>query len=169
MAANGAVVRTVALARRTRILGKLTPAGDAANLTVRALDSADDGISRAVTALVGADGSYQLPVDPGRVYRLFVEPPADRRLPRVPLVPVRARTTDVNDQQALPRRLSVQGTTRGADGMTMGGVNLQIFCVGAAPDCIDTLAPDISNTPPIDETTSASDGKYQLYVPDPGS
>ena len=164
---QAAVSRTVTLARRSRILGQLTPVEVASGLNVRGLDSGEDGIRRVVTATVGADGHYQLPVDPGRVYRLFVDPPPDRRVPRVALTPVRARATDLSDVQKLPRRLSVSGHTRsGADAVS--GVVLQVFCLGAAPDCIDPAAADVSNTLPVDETVSGADGSYQLYVPDPG-
>ena len=45
---------------------------------------------------------------------------------------------------------------------------IQVFCLGSAPTCIDPESPDITSTPPIDETVSGSDGRYQLYVPDPG-
>jgi hypothetical protein len=167
------VTQTVTLARRSRILGRLVPPEASRDLTVRGLDMGEDGVRRAVTAAVDADGRYQLPVDPGRVYRLFVEPAPGRKIPRIPLVPVRARVTDVTDEQRLPAGLPVSGrvldtTTGVADVQGLAGVVIQIFCLGSAPDCIDRSSPDISNTPPIDETVSGADGSYLLHVPDPG-
>jgi hypothetical protein len=167
------VTQTVTLARRSRILGRLVPPEASAGLTVRGLDLGQDGVRRGVTAVVGADGRYELPVDPDRVYRLFVEPAPARRIPRIPLVPVRARATDVTDEQRLPPGLPISGrvvdTTTGVEAIQgLSGVVIQIFCLGSAPDCIDKTSPDISNTPPIDETVSGADGSYLLHVPDPG-
>ena len=152
--------------KRARILGRLTPTDMAAGLTVQALDAGGDGFRRSVLVVVKPDGSYEIPADPGRLYRLFVEPTPDRRVPRIPLIPVRARATDLSDEQRLPRKLTVRGSALG-DGMPIPGAVIQVFCVGNAPDCLDPEFPDVSNTPPIDETVSGPDGKYELYVPEP--
>ncbi len=165
--AAAATGRTVTLGRRTRLLGRLTPAAVAAGLIVKAVDTGEDGAGRTVTTTVGGDGRYQLPTDPDRVYRLFIEPPADRRVPRIPLEPVRARSSDLTLDRALPGRLSLSGAAL-ENGVAAAGVVIQVFCVGSAPTCIDPEAPDITSTPPIDETSSGPDGRYQLYVPDPG-
>jgi hypothetical protein len=162
------VTQTITLSRRSRILGRLLPAERSRDLTVRGLDMGADGVRRAVTAVVDAEGRYQLPVDPDRVYRLFVEPAPARQMPRVPLAAVRSRATDVSDEQRLPPGLAVKGTALDTMGLMVPGVVVQIFCVGAAPDCIDSDSPDISNTPPIDETVTGPDGSYLLHVPDPG-
>ena len=159
--------RTVVLGRRSRLTGRLSPQGMAAGLVVKAVDSGEDGAGRTVTAVVGADGRYEVPTDPGRVYRLFIEPPADRRVPRIPLEPFRARATDVTMERALPARLGLSGAAL-ENGNPAGGVVIQVFCLGAAPTCIDPESPDITSTPPIDETVSTPDGRYQLWLPDPG-
>jgi hypothetical protein len=161
------VTRTAVLGRRTRLTGRLTPATVAAGLVVKAVDADDDGAGRTVTTTVGAEGRYELPVDPGRVYRLFIEPPADRRVPRIPLEPVRGRGTNITLDRALPRALPLTGLTQ-ENGAPLAGVVIQVFCLGSAPTCIDAEAPDISSTPPIDETVSGPDGRYQLFIPDPG-
>ena len=159
--------RTLPLARRSRLVGRLLPEATAAGLMIKAVDAAEDGAGRTVTAIVGPDGRYELPTDPDRVYRVFIEPPADRRVPRIPLEPVRARSTNVTLDRTLPNRLSLSGSAL-ENGSAAAGVVIQVFCLGSAPTCIDPEAPDITNTPPIDETVSGSDGRYQLYVPDPG-
>jgi hypothetical protein len=47
-------------------------------------------------------------------------------------------------------------------------VVIQIYCLGNnAPDCVAAESPDISNTLPIDETVSDSDGNYDLRIPEP--
>jgi hypothetical protein len=159
--------RSVTLGRRSRLVGQLSPASVAAGLVVKAIDTGEDGAGRTVTATVDADGRYELPTDPGRAYRLYVEPPTDRRLPRIPLESVRARATDVTVDRTLPERLALSGATL-ENGQAAPGVVVQVFCVGSAPICIDPETPDITNTPPLDETVSGPDGRYQLHLPDPG-
>jgi hypothetical protein len=162
-----ATTRTAVLGRRTRLSGRLTPSTLAAGLLVKAVDAAEDGVGRTVTTTVGAEGRYELPVDPGRVFRLFIEPPSGRRVPRIPLEPVRGKTTNITLDRTVPAPLPLTGMAQ-HNGAPLSGVVIQVFCVGSAPTCIDAEAPDISNTPPIDETVSTGGGRYQLFVPDPG-
>ena len=159
--------RTVTLGSRSRLTGRLLPAAMSAGLVVKAVDTGEEGAGRTVTATVGADGRYEVPTDPGRVYRLFIEPPADRRVSRIPLEPFRAKATGATLDRTLPMRLGVSGAAL-ENGSPAPGVLVQVFCVGAAPTCIDAEAPDVTGTAPIDETVSGPDGRYQLWVPDPG-
>ncbi len=167
-AAAATVSRQVTLDRKGRIVGRLLPATVANGLTVRAVDLAEDGVRRtAVLAPVDATGRFELRSDPGRAYRIFVEPPPDRRVPRVALEPVRATAATVTlPDQTLPLPLPVVGATV-VRGTALPGAVIQIYCRGSAPACVDREAPDITNTLPIDETVSAADGSYRVWIPDP--
>jgi hypothetical protein len=134
---------------------------------VRVVDVAEDGVSRN-TVIVPADatGRFEFASDPQRLYRLYVEPPADRRVPRLLLDPVRATTTTVEFNHTLPARLSLSGTTTGINPMgPVPGALVQVFCRGPAPACVDRSAADISATLPVDETVSGADGRYELGLP----
>jgi hypothetical protein len=161
-----ALAKPVTLARKSRILGRLTPADRASGLTILALD-ASLGAGPPVSAVVGADGRFELRVDPERIYRLFVEPPADRRLPRIPLGAESSTTNEIMIERVLPARLPLTGVVS-FDGTPVSGAVVQIFCVGDAPDCVDPTAPNIDATRPLDENVSGPDGGYQLSLPDPG-
>jgi hypothetical protein len=168
-AASGAsAARSVSLVRKSKLTGQLSPAASAANLTVLALDATGDGLGGTTTAVVRSDGRFELAADPERAYRVFVEPPANRSLPRLILRPVRAKATDTAvDPFTVPAPLALTGQVS-FQGAAVAGAVVQIFCVGAAPDCVELGAPSIETTRPLDETVSAADGSYRLVLPDPG-
>ncbi|HEY0705662.1 MAG TPA: hypothetical protein VGG33_02640 [Polyangia bacterium] len=162
------VSQPLALATRGQISGRLTPIEMAAGLTVRAVDTAEDGITRTTLAPVNAEGRYTIASDPGRIYRLFVEPPPNVRAPRVALLPaVRAGTAAVTFDKTLPGKVLLKGVTADPVGLPVAGAVIQAFCRGDAPTCVELAAPDISTTLPIDETVSGADGSYQLWLPNP--
>jgi hypothetical protein len=163
--AGNTVAQTVPLATRIPLRGRLTDL-TISGLKVRAADAGEDGFRRTVLVNVGADGSYEIPADPGRLYRLSVEPTVDRSIPRFPLIPVRASAGAPVNSVRLPRPLTVTGFARG-EGTPLPGAVIQIFCLGSAPDCVAEESPDVSNTLPIDETVSGPDGSYTLKVPEP--
>jgi hypothetical protein len=163
------VAETVTLAKRGRITGTLTPLDKAAGLYVRAVDVGEDGVRpKDRLVAVNAQGKFELASDPGRVYRIFVEPPADRRVPRVLLTPVRATAGTVTIEATLPLRLSLNGSTLGPVGEPLPGAVIQVFCRSRAPGCVDPDRLDVSSTLPLDETVSGVDGRYQIWLPDPG-
>lgn len=165
--ASDTAARTLTLARKSRIVGSLTPVSLAAGRTVVALDAGRDGATARFTAQVDGQGRFALPADPGRAYRLFVEPAPDRTLPRHPLGEVRATGEDTIVARALPRALAVTGTVTTAGG-PLPGTLVQIYCIGEAPECVDASAPDLETARPLDEVLSGADGSYRLAVPDPG-
>jgi hypothetical protein len=160
------VTRTAPLAKRSRIVGHLLPVQQGAGLMVRVVDVAEDGVSRN-TAIVPSDatGRFEFASDPQRLYRLYVEPPADRRVPRLLLDPVRATDATVEFTHTLPARLSLSGTTIINGQGPVAGAIVQVFCRGPAPACVDRSAADVSATLPIDETVSGADGRYELGLP----
>jgi hypothetical protein len=172
LTAGGATIaQPLVMAKRGQISGTLTPATKAEGLTVRAVDDvADDSFSRTTIVNVDNQGRYVVASDPGRSYRLFVEPAADRRVPRLALEPtVRATSATVTvEPRALPNRVSLTGKVK-ATGTAVPGAIVQAFCLGSnVPTCVNLQAADVSATLPIDETVSGADGSYQLWLPDPG-
>jgi hypothetical protein len=164
--AGASAAHTVTLKARTPVKGQLTGTAPIVGLKVRATDAGEDGFRRSTIVNVNSDGSYQVPADVDRLYRLSLEPAADRSVPRIPLIPIRGRDMQPANTQALPRILTVKGSALG-EGQPLPGVVIQIYCLGNAPDCIAEESPDISNTLPIDETVSGSDGSYELRIPEP--
>jgi hypothetical protein len=164
--AAAVVTRTAPLAKRGLIVGHLSPATRGAGLMVRVMDVGEDGVRRN-TVIVPADatGRFSFASDPQRLYRLFVEPPADRRVPRLTLDPVRATAGTVEVTATLPARLSLSGTTTVNGRGPLGGAIVQVFCRGPAPACVDRSAADVSNTLPIDEAVTGADGRYDLGLP----
>ena len=164
--AGPTITRIAPLSKRGRITGRLLPATTAAGLMVRVVDAAEDGVRRnTIIVPVAADGHFEFASDPQRLYRLFVEPPADRRVPRLTLDPVRATTPAVQFDATLPARLSLSGVAVVTGQVPLRGAIVQVFCRGSAPACVDRSAADVSNTLPIDEALTGADGRYELGLP----
>jgi hypothetical protein len=160
------VSRTITLKPRTPVQGRLTGTAPIVGLKIRADDAGEDGFRRTTIVNVASDGAYTIAADPDRLYRVSVEPTVDRTVPRIPLIPFRARPMAVPNSQPLPRILTVKGNAMG-EGQPIPGVVIQIYCLGNAPDCVAEESPDVSNTLPIDETVSGADGSYELRIPEP--
>jgi hypothetical protein len=120
-------------------------------------------------AAVSATGAYALSLDPRHAYHLLADPPAGQMLSRVPLGKVETGTAAIASQpRTLPRMLALTGSVQTFDGaMTVAGAKLQIFCVGASPDCVDPL--DLAGKAPLPlfEATTDALGGFALWVPDP--
>ncbi len=172
-AAGTTVARAIALKARTMVQGRLTGTAPIVGLRVRASDAGEDGFRRTTIVNVGSDGLYTIPADIDRLYRVSLEPTADRSVPRIPLIPFRARAGAPVNSQALPRILTVKGQALGegqaaaVGRQPLAGAVIQIYCQGNAPECVADESPDISNTLPIDETVSGPDGNYDLRIPEP--
>jgi hypothetical protein len=172
-AAGATVAHTIALKARTMVQGRLTGMAPIVGLKVRASDAGEDGFGRTTIVNVGSDGLYTIAADIDRLYRVSLEPTADRSVPRIPLIPFRARVGAPVNSQALPRILTVKGQALGegqppaVGRQPLAGAVIQIYCQGNAPDCVADDSPDISNTLPIDETVSDPDGNYDLRIPEP--
>jgi hypothetical protein len=158
--------RSINLGRRVPLRGRLFPAGDAAGMRVVAALAATDPLRPlrpSVSSTVGPDGTYEVPVDPGRDYLVWLEPPAGSRMPRVVVgrVPASAAGGAAPDH-TLARGLTVDALlTVDAKLAEVPGALLQVLCIPDAPDCFDA-------TVPLAEAVSGTGGRAQLVLPDPG-
>jgi hypothetical protein len=164
--AGATIARAIALKPRTPVMGRLMGMAPVVGLKVRASDAGEDGFRRTTIVNVNGDGTYTIPADVDRLYRVSVEPTPDRTVPRIPLLPIRGSVMQLANVQALPGILTVKGQAM-AEGQPLPGVVIQVYCQGNAPDCVAEESPDISNTLPIDETVSGPDGSYELRIPQP--
>jgi hypothetical protein len=162
--ASGVSGQTVRLAARVKLRGRLLPSPGSADARVYATPSDVDPPRPVASAVVGADGSYQLDVDPERRYVVWVDPGlgkpfARAQLARVDAGPDGAMVPDRN----LPKALPFTGTVMGeAGGAKIGGAVIQIFCDVAAASCLD---PGVT----LGEGVSDRNGGFTLSLPDPGS
>src|SRR5262249_31574204 len=130
----GDEVRTITLGRRVSLRGRVSPVADAAGMrVVAALAAADPlrALRPPVSSAVRPDGSYELSVDPGRDYLVWLEPPAGSAMPRVVVgrVPVSAMGGAAPDR-ALARGLTVDALlTVDAKLAEVPGAVLQVFCM----------------------------------------
>lgn len=152
------ITRAIPLVRKVRMSGTLSPAAMTSGVRVIAIDE----LTRASTAVTAGDGGrYQLLLDPGRSYRMWVEPPAGQLLGRAVLGTITAGVSDgAVPDRTVPPGLPFDG--RVAVGATpAGGTLIQVFCVGLTTHCVDP-------TLPLAETIAAPDGTFYLVLPDPG-
>ena len=160
-------VPAVALVPKVTVSGRLLGAPAGTRLLV--LDD-QPMLGRTVPAVtLAADGSYALRLDAARAYHLLTDPPAGRRVSRVPLGPIETGGMPVPlGDRTLPGMLSIAGQVFGPDG-PMPGATLQLYCMGAGPDCIDDSRLGASEPLPLFETTTDAAGVYTLFAPDPAT
>jgi hypothetical protein len=176
---------SVRLVPKVRLSGQLTfPTKEAAVGTrVVAVDQGEDVVMEATSTTVDSSGNYELLLAPGRIYNIFAEPPPGKKLPmRVPLMVKQASQTDMPSlgSRRLPSGIAVSGQVahRGiaATGgpQAVPGAVVQAFCYdtsseGHSPACIyaQKVTPQVPL--PLAEATTGSDGKYVLYLPEPGT
>jgi hypothetical protein len=160
--ASGGLTRNVTLTTKVALNGKLNPVPLTLDtLITAAVDPSAASPGTVATALVAADGSYQLLVDPGRSYQLLAEPAFGVALGRALLtkvIPLSGTTT--LPAQTLPVVHSVHGTVSVTpDRVWMPGALIQAFCSTASAKCDPTF--------PLAEAITASDGSFDLLLPDP--
>jgi hypothetical protein len=63
--------------------------------------------------------------------------------------------------QLMPAALLHSGTLVDHALQGLGGASIQVYCLAGAAGCTDTETP-------IAETTTRSDGHFDLFLPDPG-
>jgi hypothetical protein len=167
-AATGRVARPLTVARKLDVAGRLIPASLGGGATVVAIDpSAGADPARPVpTGLADSAGVYRLAVDPGHPYRLFVEPAPARGLARIPLGPIAGdRGVPMSDHR-VPGAVAITGVTT-IEGTPVAGALVQVYCLGASPDCKDPSTPSTERLRPIAEAVSGGDGSFRLVIPDP--
>jgi hypothetical protein len=164
--ATGAVARMVRLGRKLDVRGRLLPVELGGGATVVAVDPTADPARPLPAALADEAGMYRLSLDPGRPYRLFVEPIPARGLARIPLGLVAGDADIPASDHRLPTGVSITGVvTRAA--ARLGGALVQAYCVDGSADCKDPTTKDTEGIRPTAETVSDADGTFRLVVPDP--
>lgn len=168
----------LSLAKKVRLSGKLTlPTNEAAVGTrVVAVDQGDDVVMEATATVVDAAGKYELLLAPGRIYNIFAEPPAGQKLPqRVPLMVKQASQTDMPTlgPLQLPSGIALSGLVA-FHAKAVPGAVVQAFCYetsseGHSPACINAKNVTPQVPLPLAETTAGTDGRYVLYLPEPGT
>lgn len=163
------VAETVRLLRKVQVSGVLKPADLAQVTRLVATDTGNEFTATPIVALVDDAGRYSFTADPGRSYRLYVEPVPARSLPRTPLGPLTGPAKDkLLDDYYLPRGLAVTGRVMLGQTPIPGAV-LQAYCTGAPPDCVDISAPSTDLARAVAEAVSDGAGAFTLIVPDPGT
>jgi hypothetical protein len=160
--AGGVSAQNVRLAGKVKLRGKLLPSPASADTRVYAAPRDLDPPRPVASAIVGADGSYQLDVDPQRGYVVWADPGLGKPFARAQLATVDAGAagTTVPDRN-LPKALAWKSTLFSEAGPINGAV-IQIFCDLAAASCLD---PNIT----LGEGLSDKSGGFTLSLPDPGS
>jgi hypothetical protein len=160
---------TVPLARKVAVTGRLVNFPEGTRVIV-----VDDEPVPVVghdfaPAVLGAQGAYALSLDPNHAYHLLADPPAGRRVSRVPLGSVATQATPIaRDVRALPRMLTFAGRVYRSDGATnVGAAKVQVFCIGGGPECVDTNQLPGKDPLPLIEGLTDSQGSFALWVPDP--
>jgi hypothetical protein len=169
--ATASSTRTLLLGRKVKLSGRLLPADAANGAKLVASDTGADVLASIISTPVAGDGSYAFLADPGRTYRISVEPAAGKNLPtRIPLYGV--TTTDQDAQLAdrtLPSGLAVSGIVR-FSGIPVGGAIVQAYCEQSTiAGCVDPDSFSATLPPPLVEFTTLPDGSYRFYLLDPAT
>ena len=138
----------------------LLPITDSPGTQVTAIDRSVTAPGTVVSATVGADGTYQLFVDPGRSYELLAQPPAGVARGRAILASSVSDATPTIATATLPIVHPTSGQDLGTNGAGIGGVLMQVFCPSTSTKCLDA-------TFPLAEAVTRSDGSFVLLLPDP--
>jgi hypothetical protein len=163
--------RTVSLGNKVKLSGHLVPADAASGAQFVATDTGTDVLVSIISTPVASDGSYAFLADPGRTYRISVEPAAGNNLPtRIPLYGV--TTTDQDAPLAdrtLPSGLKVSGIVS-FSGTPVGGAIVQAYCEQSTiPGCVDPSSLNATLPPPLVEFATLPDGSYSFYLLDPAT
>ncbi len=158
--AAGGLSRNVTLSTKSMLNGTLLPISDSPGTQITAVDRSVTAPGTVVSASVGADGTYQLLVDPGRSYELLAHPPAGGVRGRAVLASSVSDATPTIASATLPIAHAVHGTIVGGSGSGIGGVLVQVFCPSTSSKCLDA-------TFAVADAVTRSDGTFDLALPDP--
>ena len=161
----------VALAPKVIVSGRLLGAAPGTRLLI--LDDQPTLGHLFPAAALASDGGYSLSLDPAHAYHLVTNPPTGRMLARVALGPLETGSAALPmalGDRTLPAMLPVTGRVFGPDGQTaVAGALMQLFCMGAGPDCVDYSQLDAGRPLPLFEATTDAAGAFTLFVPDPAA
>ncbi len=160
--AAGGLTRNVTLSTKSTLNGTLLPLPDSPGAQVTAIDRSVTAPGTVVSAIVAADGTYQLFVDPGRSYELLAQPRAGALVGRMVLASSVSDATPTIGTVTLPAVHPVHGTVTVSAGGTVGGALVQVFCPSTSTKCLDA-------TFSLAEALTRADGSYDLALPDPPS
>lgn len=168
----GDAALTVKLASAVKVTGQLSMGSESLkDLRVVAIEDTLTFPGEEASALVAADGAFSLSLSPETTYRLRVDPPFGRLVPRTVFGTIRTERKDI-DMLALPRlpnTLRFSGRVLSNAGSVLPGTVVQAFCNGDSPDCIDLSRRRVGVALPISEAVAGPDGAFVLVLPDPGS
>jgi hypothetical protein len=158
----------IALARPVRISGRVLPVNLSAGLRIIALDTDSGSPGESASAILDAEGRYDLRLAPGRSFRLQIEPAPERNLPRLFLGAVTANADTVLPDVTGTAGITFVGSVTVERTLVPGAV-VQVYCTGLPPDCVDPDAPDTDAARPVSETVTTQDGRFQVHLPDPAT
>ena len=165
---RGGTAVPVSLWPQGRINGQLaagaagSPAADWSRVAVVAYDRSADRPEAPLAVAVNADGSFSLPVSPGRPYVVLVAPDASSPLARTFVGPGPLQATEFVLTQRVQSTKPWVATVMDGAQVGVPGTALQVFCGADWPGCVDA-------TIPLAETTSGDFGAFQLALPDPAT
>jgi hypothetical protein len=169
--ATASTARTLSLAAKVRMSGRLLPADAANGAQLVATDTGTDVIVSIISAPVASDGSYAFLADPDRTYRISVEPAPGKNLPtRIPIYGVTTTNQDAQlADRTLPSGLKVSGIVS-FSGRVVGGAIVQAYCEQSTiAGCVDPNSLNPTLPPPLVEFSSLPDGSYSFYLLDPAT
>jgi hypothetical protein len=163
--------RIFQLSRKTKLTGNISPKGSSAGGRLLAIDTGADILENTLSSSIDSEGNYTLMADPGRTYRLSVEPAPSKNLPtRIPLYGVTATNQSMRQvDRSLPTGLKVSGSVK-FGGKSVPGAVVQVYCQQSGMDgCMDPKNPTPDLPLPVVETATQADGSYIYFLPDPNS
>ena len=169
--ATATSARSVNLARKVQISGRVLPADAANGAQLVATDTGTDVIGNVISTVVASDGSYQFLADPLRTYSFLVQPVAGKNLPTS--IPIYGVTTATQDTQladrTLPSGLMVSGVVS-FGGQPVSGARVQAYCEQSGVlGCVDPNNPYAALPLPLIEFATLPDGSYSFYLLDPAT
>jgi hypothetical protein len=170
--ATSSSTRTLSLGNKVKLSGRLLPADAANGAQLVATDTGTSVLVSIISTTVASDGSYAFLADPGRTYRVSVEPAAGKNLPtRIPLFSVTTTDQDAPlGDRTLPAGLKVSGIVS-FNGIPVAGAIVQAYCEQSTiPGCVDPNNLNVTLPPPLVEfATLPADGSYSFYLLDPAT
>lgn len=165
---TSATTQAVRLQPRVLVTGNVGPAAAGARLVAYDDDAPLD--REPSMARVGDDGSFVLRLDPEREARMVVEPTA-AGLPLAPLGRYKPARDGMTWTRKVPSTLAFTGMVASPLTPTsfVRGAVVQVFCFGAAPDCVDAETKVTNGVVPLVQAATDARGAFELRVPNPGS
>jgi len=159
---TGGTTQTVRLLPQGSIRGQLSASlnTDWTQVSVVAYDRSDDSPEAPFSITASADGSFSMPVSPGRPYVLLAVPLTGSGLAQTFVGPGFLSASEFTIKQKVLSSMPWISTAY-QTGYDLSGTALQVLCGTGYAGCVDP-------TIPLAETT-IEDGAFQLALPDPAT